>query len=219
LRRKLITGALVTLFVLGALATRVVWEGRAALADGDAAIARGDAAGAVEHWGRAARWYAPLAPHVADAYDRLERVATDAERRGDLDLSLAAWRAVRGAALATRSLHEPHADRRARADARIAVLMATAPGEGAAWRRAPGAGDTAGARAAFYGRQLADDGAPSRGWTLVALAGLALWLGGAVHFARRGLDDADRLVRRAAGTAGGLIGVGVLAWVIGLYNA
>jgi hypothetical protein len=215
MRRKLIIGAIVVVFVLGVLVTRAVWEGRGALADGDAALARGDTRTAIEHWSRAARWYAPLAPHVEQAYERLEQVATQAEAAGDPETAVVAWRAVRSAVLATRAIYTPHAERRTRADARIAALMATQ----AAGPAPADAGATVAARTAFYGKQLADDGAPSRAWALIALAGFGLWIGGAVHFARRGLDAADQLVGRAAGTSGGLIAVGVLVWVVGLYNA
>jgi hypothetical protein len=54
---------------------------------------------------------------------------------------------------------------------------------------------------------------------ILALAGFGLWIGGCVHFARRGVDAQDRLVRRAAAAAGGMVVVGMLVWVLGLYNA
>ncbi len=215
MRRKIVIALAVVAFVLGVLVTRAVWEGRGALADGDAAAARGEPLAAIDHWGRAARWYAPLAPHVGRAYDRLERLALDAGARGDAETSLRAWRAVRAAVLATRAIYTPHAERRARADRAIASLMA---GDTAGPAPAQ-AGATAAAREIFYYRQLARDDAPSRAWSVVALVGFALWLGGAVYFSRRGLDDTDRLDARIAGTSGGLIAIGVLVWVLGLYNA
>lgn len=222
MRRKLAWTAAVVAAVLGALAIRAVWEGRGALHAGDEAAARGDREAAVEGWRRAARWYLPLAPHVGDAYDRLERLARDAEDAGDPDTALAAWRGVRSSALATRWLVIPHDDRRRRADRRIAALMAAAPvgaeGEAGAGA-APDAGDTPQAREAFYLGQLARDEAPSTPWTLVALGGLALLVGGCVQFARTGLDAEDRLVRRAAASAGGMALLGVLGWIVGLALA
>ncbi len=50
----------------------------------------------------------------------------------------------------------------------------------------------------------------------VALLGLCLWIGGAVHFARRGLDDAERVVARDAGAAAALVTLGLIIWMIGL---
>ena len=54
---------------------------------------------------------------------------------------------------------------------------------------------------------------------LTALAGLALWLGGLVHFTRRALDADDRLVPRVAAGAGLVVLVGLVVWVIGLAAA
>jgi hypothetical protein len=60
---------------------------------------------------------------------------------------------------------------------------------------------------------------PSRTWVIVALCGFALWLGGCVAFARRGLDAQDRLVPRAAAQAGGMVLAGMVVWLVGLYYA
>ena len=53
----------------------------------------------------------------------------------------------------------------------------------------------------------------------VALLGLCLWIGGALHFARRGLDDAERVVPRDAGAAAALVTLGLITWMIGLVIA
>jgi hypothetical protein len=227
-RRKLAIAAAVTAVVLGVLITRAIWEGRDALHDGDAAAARGDLDGAIDGWRAAARWYVPLAPHVGDAYARLEGAAREAEDRRDGATALLAWRAIHSSILATRWLVTPHADLLARADRRIAALMASEPVSGApapdpdpdpTFRAAPDAGATPEARLAFSRAQLARDGAPSVTWVLVALAGFALWIGGCVHFARRGLDAQERLIQRVAAASGGMVAVGMLVWVLGLYNA
>jgi hypothetical protein len=95
----------------------------------------------------------------------------------------------------------------------------------AAWRRAaewtvPLAPHVAAARSRLAGA-AADRGAPGPAapWTVVALLGLSLWIGGAVHFARRGLDDAERLVARDAAAAAALVAVGLVTWMVGLYAA
>lgn len=225
MRRKLAIAAAVTLVVLGALVTRAVWEGRRALAEGDAAAARDDVPAAIDGWRRAARWYVPMAPHVDDAYARLRRVAEHADRP---QTALAAWRAIRSSALATRWLVTPHDDLRALADRRIATLMARerlgldaeiANDPDLIRGAAPDAGATLEEREAFYLGQLATPPGPSTAWVVIALTGFALWIGGCVHFARRGLDADDRLVRRVAGASGALFLVGVVVWVVGLYNA
>jgi hypothetical protein len=75
---------------------------------------------------------------------------------------------------------------------------------------------------AAYARVLADTqagGGRDVPWIATALVGLALWLGGCVHFARRAVDAEDRFVHRAAAASGALVLVGMVAWVVGLYNA
>jgi hypothetical protein len=80
-------------------------------------------------------------------------------------------------------------------------------------------GTSAEAREAWHHDLLARDEAPSVGWTLVALVGFALWVGGGVLFALRGVSPEDRLVPRAATSAGVLVLAGLVLWLLGLHNA
>jgi len=119
-----------------------------------------------------------------------------AAARGDRDAAIAAWtRAARW--------YLPFAPHVAAARARLAAARGTAAEGALAVVRA----DTR----IGAGRSLP--------WIATALCGFALWLGGCVHFARRALDDEDRFVQRAAAAAGVLVLVGVVVWVVGLYNA
>ena len=86
-----------------ALGHRVVQAGEREVLASTAALASGDPREAVVRARRAAGLYAPFAPHVRVAYDRLAALATAAEKRGDRDLALFAWRGVRTAALETRT--------------------------------------------------------------------------------------------------------------------
>ena len=54
---------------------------------------------------------------------------------------------------------------------------------------------------------------------LIALLGLALWIGGGFAFALRGVDERDRLVPKAAAYAGSSIAIGLVVWLLGLYLA
>lgn len=180
---------------LAALSLRVVLEGRAALAEGDAALAAERPADALLAWESAARWYLPGAPHVDEAYARL----ADFARR---HRSAAAWRAVRGAARATRSLWQPHAAELAEADAALAALAAADP------ERAPAGGPDPAAVSAWHAAQLARDPRPSTGAAAIALLGIAAWLVGMALAIRR------PTWRHAAISAGGLA-----AWALGLYTA
>jgi hypothetical protein len=213
-RRRIAIAAAVVALALGVVATRAVWQGRAALERGDRALEAGDAAAAIKWWRRAARWYVPLAPHVASAYARLEELAGQAEAAGDRTTALAAWQGVRSSILATRGLYLPFEDHLAPANQRIATLMAAWEGELGQTGSVPAA-----ERASRHLALLQHDPAPAVGWTLVALAGFALWLGGAGLFAWRAVDPTDRLVRRTAALSGLMVAAGLVVWLVGLYRA
>lgn len=211
-KRKLVTAALVIGFCLAVVVTRAVWQGRGAIDDGDRALAAGDGEEAIRHWRRAARWYVPLAPHVTDAYERLEGLAALAEKKGDLRTALAAWQGVRGSILATRSFYTPEEERLAPANRKIAGLMSRLD-------PSPPAGMTREQLTAWHQELLDRDESPSVAWSLLAGLGFLVWIGGGVLFALRGVSAEDRLVRRPAITAGVLIMAGLVVWLVGLYNA
>jgi hypothetical protein len=213
MRRRLVAAAGVALFLFGVVATRAVWQGRSALSRGDAAIAAGDTAEAIRWWRRAARWYLPLAPHVGDAYDRLEELATQAASAGDRATALAAWQGVRSSILATRSFYTPQSDRLEPANRAIAALMAAAEPDLAAPTSSPAE------REAWHYQMLARDEAPSVGWSVLALLGFAAWIGGAALFAWRAVDKDDRLVQRPALVSALVVAGGLIIWMVGLYNA
>lgn len=204
--------------VLGALAIRVVMAGREALATGDDWMQRGRWVEAIRSYETAARWYLPLAPHVDDAYDKLRTIAETApDTKGDAAAAavrLAAWRAIRSAARATRTLWTPHADDLAAADAAIAKLSA-------AVAKPPRTDGTPAEPTpeSWHFERLAREQRPRIGTAALAGIGILLWIGGAIALVRRGLGPAGQLVRRAAIPSGIAILVGVGLWFVGLYNA
>jgi hypothetical protein len=212
-RRSIALAAAAVVFCLGVVVTRAVWEGRGALSDGDRAAQAGDLPGAIALWRRAARWYVPLAPHVGDAYARLESLAAEAESRGDTATALAAWNGVRSSILATRSFYTPESERLGPANQHIAALMARVEGAAAD----PGKSEAE--RTGWHLALLQRDEAPSVPWVLVALAGFAMWIGGGLRFALRAITPDDTMVTRIALTSGILVGVGLFLWMLGLYNA
>jgi hypothetical protein len=113
--KRAVAIAAIALAVIGVIGLRAVLAGRSALADGDDWMLRGKPAEAIRSYEAAARWYVPLAPHVDAAYKKLRALT------GTPD-ALLAWRAIRSAARATRSLWQPHAADLADADAHIAAL-------------------------------------------------------------------------------------------------
>jgi hypothetical protein len=191
---RALQAASVVALLLAIVTVRVVWsshgEWRAAqAASGDDEIA---------HLGRAARLYAPGNPYSRRAVEKLAAIA-----REDATRALPAWREARSAILATRSFYTPHRALLDEANARIAELMADAELQSGAQKSRSSA-------RAWHAARLAQDESPSVAWTLVALAGLAAWIGCALGLLLRGIGDDDRLRPRpalawAAGVAGGLV--------------
>lgn len=203
MKRGLVVAAIALVVVIAAAATRAVWSGGRALDDGDAALARGDHAEAIASWRRAARWYVPLVGASGDAFDRLARLGTEAEARGDVATARAAWQAVHGAALAIRGATAPFDERGREADAHLAKLLAADAN--------PGAGATVEERTAWHAKVLAGAARPTRGWLVVALAGLvALVIGGAM------ILGGDRERRRWAEI---VVALGAAAWLAGVVLA
>lgn len=215
LRKKLSAAVIVAGIITSVVVTRAIWEGTSALADGDAAMSRDEHGEAIRLWRRAARWYLPLAPHVSGAYQRLRDLAGQAEARGDLATALDAWQGVRSSIMATRSFYTPHEELLEPANRHIAAFMAAREGTlGSAAASQPES-----ERTAWHYQLLARDHSPSAGWAIVAIFGFALWLGGAVLFAVRGVTADDTLVPRTAAYAGIMVAAGLFIWALGLYLA
>ncbi|MBL0212413.1 MAG: hypothetical protein IPQ07_00755 [Myxococcales bacterium] len=195
-RAGLVIGLVIALATLGTISIRVVVSGRRALAAGDAAAERGDLAGAIAEWEAAARWYLPMAPHVDEAYTRLTALA-GADRRH----ALAAWRAVRSAALATRGLWTPHGDDLRAANEAIAELASRDP-EGAV-----AGGADAAARKVWHAERLARMPGPSRAAVVVSVLGIAAFLAGVGLLLRR---------RGPGLVAAGVMIAGTVGWIVGL---
>lgn len=81
MKQKLVVAVLAGFVCAFALAVRVVGDGRHALEAGDAAWARGEGQEALRFWHRAARSFAPGAPHVKAAYARISGTSELAQAR------------------------------------------------------------------------------------------------------------------------------------------
>jgi hypothetical protein len=199
--------------LIGAITARVIWAGEAEIAASTAALQRADLREAATRARRAAGWYAPGAPHVRVAYERLVAIATAAEGLGDRELALVAWRGIRTAALETRWIVIPHADDLDRANRAIARIEAAAP-------RPPGTRTEPPQR--IEQRQitaLLRDEAPRVPWVIALVIAFVAWAGGAAWAVRRA-------ARAPAGAAfvgarpGILVALaGVALWVIALFQA
>src|SRR6185295_422050 len=140
-------------------------------------------------------------------------IATQAESQGRTDHALAAWRAIRASALATRWLIVPESARLERANRHLAALLAELPPP-------PQDQDKSHTRLREeHFALLAEDHAPEPAWLVVMITGFALWLAAAFWAARNAWDDQDRPRPRALATAGGLVLFGLCLFVLGIARA
>jgi hypothetical protein len=199
--------------LLASAAFRVASEGRAELAASDAAWAAGDALAATVHARDAAKAYVPFAPHVQLAYRKLRSIAQDCEGRGDIESALFAWRAIRAAAVGSRSFVSSHARQREAADVAIARLAAVSrPAPAGAQRN-----DVEAARS--YAPALAAEVPPRAPWSVLLVAGAALWAAAGVRLTSSGFDADGKLVPSAARTPLALAAAGLAAWWAALFFA
>lgn len=201
--RRTALAMLLGVLTLAALTARMVMEGEAELKSSDAAFDRGDLAEATLHARRAATFYAPGAPHVAAAFERLRAIALGAESQGDVNMARRAWGAVRSAVLETRHFTLPHPEELALANANLARLTASSPG-----------GDRQ-----MAARLLARDDTPRGPWVLVLGLGFLLFGSGLLLAVRKGVSPSGEMSRKVLVVAGLLAVFGVAFWTFAVYRA
>ena len=210
---RALKAALVVAVVLGAATLRVVVAGEREIAASTAALRAAAAPAAPGRPRRAAGWYAPGAPHVRVAYERMIALAVAAEGLGDRDTALSAWRSVRTAATETRWIVTPHAEDLARADAAIARLSAAAP-------RPPGTRtEPASAIERAQLEALARDEAPRVPWVIALSLSFLGWAVGSGMAARRAVSATGHVAWQRASPWLVVAGGGVLLWLIALWRA
>ena len=202
--RRVVEAVVLVAILLSIVAARVVWSSRG---EWRAAVAAAGGEDEIVHLGRAARLYAPGNPYSRRAVERLATIG-----RSDPARALAAWRELRSALLATRSFYTPHRALLAEANDRIADLMADAEIQSGMQTRRDKA-------RAWHAARLAQDYSASVGWSLLALLGLAAWIGCALGLVWRGIGDDDRLrPRPALAWAAGIV-AGLVLFFLGLWRA
>jgi tetratricopeptide (TPR) repeat protein len=213
MRESLRAYGVIALVVAVVLCGRVLLEARSELRAGDAHLTGGRYEAAVRHYRRAAHLYLPGSPYTRDAYEALERVAREAEARGQNDRALAAWRAVRSSALATRWVVLSYEERVTRANRRIARLMARLP---------PPAVDRGLSLAQLEERHLAlleERTAPDAAWVVLMAIGFATWMGAVAWAALRGWNDDDRAQWPTLRVAGVVVAAGMALFFLALTRA
>lgn len=200
-------------FVIGAITARVLWAGESEIAASTTALQQADLREAATRARRAAGWYAPGAPHVRVAYERLIAIATAAEGHGDRDLALLAWRGIRTAAIETRWIVTPHEGDLDRANRAIARIEAAAP-------RPPGTRTDSPQR--IEQRQitaLLRDEAPRVPWVVALVIAFVAWAGGAAWGTRRAKQapEGHAFAKARPGVIVAL--AGMMLWVVALFRA
>lgn len=199
--------------LVGAITARVIWAGESEIAASTVALQKAELHEAVTRARRAAGWYAPGAPHVRVAYERLMAIATAAEGRGDRDLALFAWRGVRTAAIETRWILTPHEADLERANRAIARIEAAAP-------RPPGTRTESPQRIEqIQITALLRDEAPRVPWVVALVVAFVAWAGGAAWGVRRAsrAPEGREFAHARLGFVVALAGMAL--WVIALFRA
>ncbi len=199
--------------LIGVVTARVIVSGEEEIAASTAALVVGDAHEATVRARRAAGWYAPGAPHVRVAYERLVAIAQAAEGVGDRDAALLAWRSVRTASIETRWLLTPHADDARRADEAIARLEATAV-------RTPPTGSPQ--LVNLEQRQLdalRRDETPRVGWVVALVAAFGAWIAGGTWAFRRSVTETGHVLVSRAIPGLVLTAAGISLWILAVWRA
>ena len=205
--------SLVLFFVVlcaAVFSARVILEGQSELAASDAAFDRGELVPALEHARQSATAYAPGAPHVERAYERLRALALGAEAAGQPKVSFLAWQAMRSAALESRHVWLPREAELEQANQNLARLESLARGTDDAARVKT--------QARALSRLNADD-APAPLWIAVLGAGFLLALSGLGLFAFRGLDRTGKVSFQRARLGLLLFAIGAACWTLAAYKA
>jgi hypothetical protein len=194
------------LLALAALTGRAVIEGEQQMAESDRAFNAGDLRGATVHARRAAVMYAPGAPHVSRAFERLVAIAVGSEAAGNAELAELGWGAVRGAALETRHIWVPFDAELKRANANLARIGSTSESALVAQTSPEQLHEQA-------ARALARDDAPRAIWVSALIAGFLLAVVGLGVTARFGVQKDGRFVIAEArlGLLLGVVGAALFA--------
>ena len=197
--------------LIGAVfSARVILEGESELSASDAAFDRGELSSSLEHARRSATLYAPGAPHVGRAYERLNAVAVGAEAAGQPKVAFLAWQAMRSAALESRHVWLPRESELERANQNLArleaVLRDTDDSE-----RLKNQGQAL--------RRLSADDSPAPAWIAVLGAGFLLALSGLGLFAFQGLDRSGKVSFGRARLGLALFAIGAACWTLAAYKA
>jgi hypothetical protein len=206
--------AIVALGIVVALAIvviRLLVDARTACREAAVAEQNGDTTLAIRRYLDAGRLYVPGSPTMRNALDRLDAIGVASVTKGDYATARTAFEAERAAMLGTRSFYTPYAERLPELERRLARLLA-------ATEEHPGASSFE-ERTRWHAERLAEHPRPKNSMVALALFGLALWIGSAVAFFRKGVNASLVLQRAPAILASAGFLVGLALFLIGLRLA
>ena len=206
---------LLAAIMLAMIAGRVLYGSWDAWREGTAARQAGNLPQAITHFERAIHYYAPGSPWVASSVEALRAIGEAAEREGNRELALSAFRTLRSSLYAVRSTYTPFAGMIPRCNEKIAELVAHDPAYRARFPELSPEG-----LKARVTSNLTRNEAPDVFWSLVVELGFFGWVGGTIGFILRVLHGTrETFSARRAIFWGGLVVAGYALWVVGLMKA
>lgn len=127
--RSLSTVFITLLLSISLLVANVWWRQKVQFEEGEGGLRSGDFMVALTGYESAIRMYLPFSATVELAAKRIWALAEQAEREGDPERALLAYRSLRSAFYAVRWLQQPGKDWIARCDTRIALLAPSRKGQ------------------------------------------------------------------------------------------
>lgn len=123
IKKTAVNSAIIIVLTLLLFFAGTWWRMEAQFQAGEAAFSKGDFTGALAGYESAIHMYIPSHPTIEKAAQKLWLLGEIAERQGDVNRALIAYRALRSAFYADRWLVQPGTEWIGRCDQKIAMLV------------------------------------------------------------------------------------------------
>ncbi len=208
------TVTLCTLLFFSLVVLKVFISSRSEFHVAEEASANGDLSGAVIHYERAILWYLPIGGYAEASAEALWKIAGHLETE-DKKAALNAYRALRSAFIAARSFYTPGRVWIARAEEKIAVLMAEQTVYSEADRQKSLEQKTEEALAILR-RPMK----PDTSWSIVVVIGFLGWVSAVLIFIWRAFYEGSVKIKLKPGLFWGSVVILFYAlWIIGMMRA
>ncbi|MFH1130813.1 MAG: hypothetical protein V1754_05720 [Pseudomonadota bacterium] len=194
--------------VLASLTARMLLGARTQLMNAKLASSQGDVEAAILHLRRAMAFYLPGNPWVSTAHEHLLKIARQAEKKGQPELALNAWRQLRSAILSLRGITTPFSESLPEINGRIATL-AVKESTAAKFLKEP-----LGEKNLFS--RLAEPPDPTPGWTVLGLFGFVIWVIGSFLLLLRGLHPDAKLIHFPFWACLAMVTCGLVLFCLGM---